>query len=148
MSVPQGPSDGQAKVPPLLVNHRSIPHDAFRDAFHELCAAAGLTCVVEPTKCLTMQDAASACPPDLLVSGLAVGGKDLIVDFTTFSVTADTCLRNPARSYCSVNFASLVGENQKRQEYQGLFDQARFMFLPCRIELSGRWGTTFGEILQ
>ena len=123
-------------------SHRSIPHNALRDAFHELCAAAGLTCVVEPTKCLTMQDAASACRTDLLVSGLAVGGKDLIVDFTTVNVAADACLRNPARSYCSVNSASRVGENRKRQEYQGLFDPARFVFLPCGIELSRRWGTT------
>ena len=93
-----------------------------------------------------MQDAASACRPDLLVSGLAVGGKDLIVDFTTVNVAADTCLRNPARSYCSVNSASCVGENRKRQEYKGLFDPARFVFLPCAIELSGRWGTTLEKL--
>ena len=62
-------------------SHRSIPHDALRDGFHELCTAAGLTSVLEPTNCLTMQDAASACRPNLLLSGLAAGGKDLIVDF-------------------------------------------------------------------
>ena len=123
-------------------SHRSIPHDALRDGFHELCTAAGLTSVLEPTNCLTMQDAASACRPDLLISGLAAGGKDLIVDFTTVNVAADTCLGNPARSYCTIASACRVGENRKRQKYHGKFDPSRFVFLPCAIELSGRWGTS------
>ena len=54
----------------------------------------------------------------------------------------NTLTSSTALSYCSVNSASRVGENRKRQEYQGLFDPARFVFLPCGIELSGRWGTT------
>ena len=123
-------------------SHRSIPHDALRDGFHELCTAAGLTSVLEPTNCLTMQDAASACRPDLLISGLAAGGKDLIVDFTTVNVAADTCLGNPARSYCTIASACRVGENRKRQKYHGKFDPSRFVFLPCAFELSGRWGTS------
>ena len=40
-------------------SHRSISRDALRDVFHELCTAAGLTSVVEPTNCLTVRDAAS-----------------------------------------------------------------------------------------
>ena len=98
--------------------------------------------MLEPTNSLTMQDAASACRPDLFISGLAGGGKDRIVDFTTVNVAADTCLRNPARSYCTIASACRVGENRKRQKYHGKFDPCRFVFLPCAIELSGRWGTS------
>ena len=98
--------------------------------------------MLEPTNSLTMQDAASACRPDLFISGLAGGGKDRIVDFTTVNVAADTCLRNPARSYCTIASACRVGENRKRQKYHGKFDPYRFVFLPCAIELSGRWGTS------
>ena len=123
-------------------SHRSISRDALLDGFHELCTTAGLTSVLEPTNCLTMQDATSACRPDLLIFGLAAGGKEKIVDFTTVNVAADTCLGNPARSYCTIASPYLVGENRKRKEYQGKFGPTRFVFIPCAIELSGRWGTS------
>lgn len=133
-------------------SHRSIPHDALRDAFHELCVAAGLTSVVEPTNCLTFQDAAAERRPDLMITGLATGGKDLLVDFTTADVAADSALRNPSRSYCTINSASRAAEHRKRQSYQGIFDQSRFLFLPAAIELSGRWGVSleklFGDICR
>ena len=108
-------------------SHRSIPRDALRDAFHELCTAAGLTAVVEPTNCLTVQDASSERRPDLLITGLAAGGKDYLVDFTTCDPAADVSLRNPVRSYCTSGAAANAGENRKRQSYHGLFDPNSFV---------------------
>ena len=121
-------------------SHRSIPHDALRDAFQELYTAAGLTSVVEPTNCLTLQDASSERRPDLLITGLAAGGKDYLVDFTTCDPAAEVSLRNPVRSYCSLGAAAKAGENRKKQTYQGLFDASSFVFLPAAVELTGRWG--------
>ena len=129
-------------------SHRSIPHDALRDSFHELCLAAGLTSVVEPTKCLTAQNAASERRPDLLISGLAAGGKDYLVDFTTCDPAADVSLRNPVRSYCCLGGAAKAGEQRKRQAYHGLFDPSSFVFLPASIELCGRWGIALEKLFS
>ena len=129
-------------------SHRSIPHDALRDAFHELCTAAGLTSVVEPTNCLTVQDASSERRPDLLITGLAAGGKDYLVDFTTCDPAADVSLRNPVRSYCTSGAAAKAGENRKRQSYHGLFDPNCFVFLPAATELCGRWGVALEKLFD
>ena len=129
-------------------SHRSIPHDALRDAFHELCTAAGLTSVVEPTNCLTVQDASSKRRPDLLITGLAAGGKDYLVEFTTCDPAADVSLRNPVRSYCTFGSASKAGEHRKRQSYQGLFDPTCFVFLPAAIELCGRCGVALEKLFD
>ena len=54
-----------------------------------MSSAAALTSVVEPTNCLTVQDASSELRPDLLITGLDAGGKDYLVDFTTYDPAAD-----------------------------------------------------------
>ena len=120
--------------------HRTVPHDGLCRKLHGLCRSAGLAARLEPTNCLTHQDAGSERRPDIAVEGLASGGRVLLLDATTADPSAVTTL-NTFKSHRIEGAAAAAGERRKRAEYQGHFHRGQFDFKPLAIELTGRWGT-------
>ena len=101
--------------------------------------SAGLAARLEPTNCLTHQDAGSQRRPDIAVEGLAPGGRVLLVDTTTADPSAVTTL-NTFKSHRTIGAAAEAGARKKRAQYHGHFDQGQFTFRPLSLELPGRWG--------
>ena len=120
--------------------HRTVPHDGLCRKLHGLCRSAGLAARLEPTNCLTHQDAGCERRPDIAVEGLASGGRVLLLDATTADPSAVTTL-NTFKSHRIEGAAAAAGERRKRAEYQGHFHRGQFDFKPLAIELTGRWGT-------
>ena len=83
--------------------------------------------------------------PDLLISNLSRSGKDIIVDFTTVSVTTQSRLDNSSQQ---PGYSAEQAEQKKIADYQGKYDPGKFEFIALALELNGRPSKTLEKFMR
>ena len=77
----------------LMGCHHTAYHNAGRDELVRALSQAGCGVITEPVGVLNQPGQR----PDLLITGLSDNGKDILVDFTTVSVTTQSRLDNTSK---------------------------------------------------
>lgn len=125
----------------LMGCHHTAYHNAGRDELVRALSQAGCGVLTEPVGVLNQPGQR----PDLLITGLSDNGKDILVDFTTVSVTTQSRLDNTSKI---PGYAAEEAEQKKIDKYQGKYDPGKYEFVALAMELSGRPSKTLEKFMK
>ena len=114
----------------LLSCYRTYAHDKVVRAINDMCRASKLASEVEP-----MGQMSGDRRPDILIPNLRADSKAYLTDFASVDPARRASIQH---SWFTPGHAASQRDQQKRESYDGQYNQVAFAMLPLVMETSGR----------